>query len=236
MGFLSCRNRDHDHGTSLHGFAAHDPYQKQILPSYLCLMQSGFEYIGMASADVEQPPGPRDRDLSGASSSLLSKFGRSPSRKHKTRPSSESIHVDATLSAAVAAGKPNKYTPRPGTQRTNTTPDAGVTLNAIKTELAGRKESNTTDTTVSSPDSNPSMNSVTAISLAEAARQPSFAVKKADTQGIPQVPPINGAALAMNPVLANAGATTVQNPSTVYQHIHDMSSKRIATLDYMRKA
>ena len=233
MGLFSCRNRDHT-TISLLDFAAHDPYQKQILPSYLCLMQSGFEYIGMASAEVEQPPGPRD--LSGGSSSLLSKFGRSPSRKHKTRPSSESIHVDATLSAAVAAGKPNKYRPRPGTQRTNTTPDAGLTLNGVRAELAGRKESNATDTTVSSPDTNPSMYSVTAISLAEAARQPSNTIKKADSQGIPEVPPINGAALAMNPVLANAGAATVQNPSTVYQHIHDMSSKRIATLDYMRKA
>lgn len=48
---------------------------------------------------------------------------------------------------------------------------------------------------------------------------------------VPKMPPINGG-LVYNPAVAVASS----NPNTLYQHIHDMSSKRIATLDYMRKA
>jgi hypothetical protein len=48
---------------------------------------------------------------------------------------------------------------------------------------------------------------------------------------VPKVPPIHGA-VAYNPTIAAALA----NPNSLYQSIHDMSSKRMATLDYMRKA
>lgn len=53
--------------------------------------------------------------------------------------------------------------------------------------------------------------------------------------GVPDVPAISGSHLIANaahiPVTSQSA-----NPNTIYQHIHDMSSKRIATLDYMRKA
>ena len=201
----------------------------------------------MASADVEQPPSAH-RDVSGGSS-LLSKFARSPSRKHKLRPSSESIHNDVILNNAVAAGKPTRHRPRPGNQRTNTTPDAPLTLNSFKVEPAGRKDSNATDSTeVASPDSERDMYTVTTIPLSEAVRPPKFVVKKPDTMpdkatekkpdgtSIPEVPIINSQMLAVNPYLASVGVHNAPNPNTLYQHIHDMSSKRIATLDYMRKA
>lgn len=35
---------------------------------------------------------------------------------------------------------------------------------------------------------------------------------------------------------ATAYVSGSQNPNILYQHIHDMSSKRISTLDYFRKA
>ena len=43
-----------------------------------------------------------------------------------------------------------------------------------------------------------------------------------------------GTASGPPPVLPNAPGT-VHNPSTVYHHIQDMASKRISTLDYLRK-
>lgn len=38
------------------------------------------------------------------------------------------------------------------------------------------------------------------------------------------------------PVSMSSSASGNQNPNVVYQHIHDMASKRISTLDYLRKA
>jgi hypothetical protein len=80
--------------------------------------------------------------------------------------------------------------------------------------------------------------------LADAVRQPSFKVvkKKEETtvrkrEDIPELPIFNplGAHLAQN-IAASAQGGMQNNPNALYQHIHDMSSKRIATLDYMRKA
>lgn len=42
---------------------------------------------------------------------------------------------------------------------------------------------------------------------------------------MPPLPPAQG-----------GGALGPQSASAIYQHIHDMSSKRISTLDYLRKA
>ena len=47
--------------------------------------------------------------------------------------------------------------------------------------------------------------------------------------------PSSGAAYGMsNNVSASAGNT--QNPTSIYQHIHELSAKRVSTLDYLRKA
>ena len=45
--------------------------------------------------------------------------------------------------------------------------------------------------------------------------------------------PINGLTV---PALPPAPSGMLQNPNTVYQQIYDVSSKRISTLDYLRKA
>lgn len=40
-----------------------------------------------------------------------------------------------------------------------------------------------------------------------------------------------------HPALASGGGTLApQSAGAIYQHIHDMASKRISTLDYLRKA
>ena len=45
----------------------------------------------------------------------------------------------------------------------------------------------------------------------------------------------NGAAMGP-PVTMSSATSSNQNPNLVYQHIHDTASKRISTLDYLRKA
>jgi hypothetical protein len=115
-----------------------------------------------------------------------------------------------------------------------------VTLNSIKAELAGprqeRKESNATETTLGSPDSDGKMYAVSGGLIYSPPLAYTYTVKKPGNNAstVPEVPSINGA-LAMNATPPNP-ATTPINPNALHQHIHDMSSKRIATLDYMRKA
>ena len=46
--------------------------------------------------------------------------------------------------------------------------------------------------------------------------------------------PLPGSGLSAG--YANAPPGSLQNPHTVYQHIQEMSSKRISTLEYLRKA
>lgn len=38
------------------------------------------------------------------------------------------------------------------------------------------------------------------------------------------------------PVMSGGGSLGPQSAGAIYQHIHEMASKRIATLDYLRKA
>lgn len=38
------------------------------------------------------------------------------------------------------------------------------------------------------------------------------------------------------PMTSGGGAFGPQSASAIYQHIHDMATKRMATLDYLRKA
>lgn len=38
------------------------------------------------------------------------------------------------------------------------------------------------------------------------------------------------------PAISGGGSFGPQSASAIYQHIHDMASKRISTLDYLRKA
>jgi hypothetical protein len=72
---------------------------------------------------------------------------------------------------------------------------------------------------------------VSGFALAGAVRQPTFKVaEKKSKDEVPDVPSINGAALE------KTNSAQMSSVGTPYQHIHEMSSKRMATLDYMRKA
>lgn len=77
---------------------------------------------------------------------------------------------------------------------------------------------------------------VSGFALADAMRQPAFKVVKKKDDPVPEVPTLNGAQLAQSIGVVTAQTGLPNNPNTLYQHIHDLSSKRIATLDYMRKA
>lgn len=166
---------------------------------------------------------------SGTSNSLFSKFGRSPSRKHKPRPSSESIDP-----ASTAAIKASKSRARPAPQRGTTAPDGVVTLSGVgqaagRSEGGIRKPSDGSSTLVSPIEKSGAMFAVPSLTAAELSQDPQYKFVRSD---VPKVPPINGG-LAYNPIIS---AAAISNPNSLYQSIHDMSSKRMATLDYMRKA
>lgn len=173
----------------------------------------------MASATLAPEPPPKEP----ISNSLLAKFARSPSRKHKPRPSSESIESVVP----VPASKPTRVRPRPGPYRTTTAPDAPVTLNGIKELPPQPADLQAQTPTESSMD-------ISAFALSDAVRPPTFkSVKRKDE--VPDMPTFNGAQVAQHAAIS-AQFGLQNNPNTMYQHIHDMSSKRIATLEYMRKA
>jgi hypothetical protein len=180
----------------------------------------------MASAVVL----PEQASEKGASG-LLSKFARSPSRRHKPRPSSESIEPVVPNPPS----KPTRVRPRPGVQRTTTAPDAPVTLNAIKAELSEQES----DAKGQTPTDGKTNMEISSLFLAETVRRPEIKIahQAKRKEEIPEVPSLNGAQLAIHPMAAAMQMGQIlNNPNTLYQHIHDMSSKRIATLDYMRKA
>ncbi len=217
-----CMNQGRAHLT-----ASHDPFRSaasvQALPlrAQLCWQQglSSNPGVVMASATLAPEPPPKEPVSRG----LLSTFTRSPSRKHKPRPSSESIESVVP----VPASRPTRVRPRPGPHRTTTAPDASVTLNGIK-ELPPQPGDARAQTPVEG-----NMD-VTAFALADAIRPPAFKSMKRKDE-VPDMPSLNGAQLAQN-VAITAQFGLQNNPNTMYQHIHDMSSKRIATLEYMRKA
>jgi hypothetical protein len=163
---------------------------------------------------------PRDRN-DVASNSLFSKFARSPSRKHKPRPSSDSIDV------AAATIKTTKPRVRPGLQRGITSPDTPSTLNTIaQGELVLQRKASDGAATILQSKDNLNMYAIPSLGASELGSQ-----YKYTQSDVPKVPPIHGA-IAYNPTVA----VSLTNPNALFQHIHDMSSKRMATLDYMRKA
>ena len=180
----------------------------------------------MASAEVLADF--RDRNDGGpptTSGNLFSKFGRSPSRKHKPRPSSESIDTIA----AAATIKASRVRARPPIQRGTTAPDGQLSLNTIAqgVESAPRKGSEgALLTTFQSGESQSNMYAVPSLNANDLGSQYKYV-----QSDVPKVPPIHGA-LAYNPMVS----VSLANPNTLSQHIHDISSKRMATLDYMRKA
>jgi hypothetical protein len=167
-----------------------------------------------------------------SSSGLLAKFTRSPSRKHRPRPSSDSIDNTAPVPT------PKVSYSRPGLSRATTAPDGAAHWTGPKQQppRVGDARERTTP-------ANGNMD-VFGTALADAVRQPSFKVvkKKEETTArkrddVPELPVLNPLGTHLAQSIATSAQNGMQNnPKALFQHIHDMSSKRIATLDYMRKA
>ncbi|KIX04988.1 uncharacterized protein Z518_05860 [Rhinocladiella mackenziei CBS 650.93] len=182
----------------------------------------------------------------GTAGGFLSKITRSPSRRHKPLGSNDSI--DATLSAAAGSPPPRPRPGRIGYQRTTTAPAAPVTLNAIKADLVARTNSDisgltTADNMIPLPSH--------LLSDKPNARTPLHKVPSNGGGGTSNQKTANNStsavpadmdvpsALALNGMLLSTSGPAISNSAstaTLYAHIQEMTNKRIATLDYLRKA
>ncbi|KAI9746965.1 MAG: hypothetical protein M1815_004795 [Lichina confinis] len=64
-----------------------------------------------------------------------------------------------------------------------------------------------------------------------------FGSKKQQSDSSRPPPPLHTASdFSQTNIVAGGGVAGVQNPTVIYQHIQDLSAKRISTLDYLRKA
>ncbi|KAK5035226.1 hypothetical protein LTS07_002662 [Exophiala sideris] len=159
----------------------------------------------------------------GGSTGFLSKITRSPSRRHKPLGSNDSI--DATLS-------PPRPTPRPGYPRTTTAPAA------IKADLISRASSDVSSLTLTDnmalPLPVPLLTNGSSSSRAPLYRIPS---NNTNDGGGPVKTELDVAsALAINGMLSANTVLVASNATTLYTHIQELANKRIATLDYLRKA
>ncbi|KAK5054603.1 hypothetical protein LTR84_001494 [Exophiala bonariae] len=179
----------------------------------------------------------------GGASAFLSKITRSPSRRHKPLGSNGSI--DATLS--VTGSTPPRPRPRPGYPRTTTAPAAPVTLNAIKADIVARNSDVTGASSASSQTMFPiAVDMVSRTPLQKSPSDPNTIVsnglngKPASTiaDGFKAVPSEMDIAysLATNGMLSSSATAALTNGSAFHAHIQEMTTKRIATLDYLRKA
>lgn len=179
----------------------------------------------------------------GGASGFLSKITRSPSRRHKPLGSNGSI--DATLS--VTGSTPPRPRPRPGYTRTTTAPAAPVTLSAIKADIVARNSDVTGASTAPSQTMFPIGLDVGHSMASRAPLQKSPSDPNTSTINGLKPPIADGfkavpseldvtAALAMNGMLSNNAAAALANGPTLHGHIQEMTTKRIATLDYLRKA
>jgi len=182
-------------------------------------------------------PSPRDGSISSATSGgggaagFLSKITRSPSRRHKPLGSNSSI--DATLSP------PRPGQPRPGYQRTTTAPAAPITLNSIKADIVSRTNSDVTNPTTSDNMALP-LPVPLLTNGSTNGRAPLQRVTSNYTTNEPSATAKSevdvASALALNGMLSASAVSGGTNSSALYSHIQELANKRIATLDYLRKA
>jgi hypothetical protein len=157
-------------------------------------------------------------------------FRRSPSKRHKSQPSVQIPALDGTLleiqTQSAPSSRPTAIQNRPGLDRA---PSAPVIVQPLKTATDASKDEKTPHSATATMTSTPFTNNVKKESTSNLSKSMSTPPTGEDTnfttgpQGLPVV-------------TAPAVAIGNQNPNAIYQHIHDMASKRISTLDYMRKA
>lgn len=189
----------------------------------------------------------------GGTGGFLSKITRSPSRRHKALGS-----IDVSLPADGSA--PVQPRTRPGYQRTATAPPAPVSLNAIKADIVSRTNSDVSGLVAAAavdnmlplpvgnlaPVYNGSVITRTALHKVpsnSAAGNDGTSSQNASNSG--QIPvhvaaDVSSSTVALNGMLASSSATPASSggPTTtaLFTHIQEMSNKRIATLEYLRRA
>lgn len=175
----------------------------------------------VAETDVSRA----QKDIS--SSNFLSKLGRSPSRKNKQQASLLTSGLDPPFhpqnNRNLSGPVPKRSQPRPGFQRAPTAPAASVTLKSLKSELSAE------DGAGAGRGDDEMLMTIPVVGT--------HSSKSADaTPTAPEHPliPDPQAGTTFSPT--QSAPLNPQNPTSTYQHIQDLSNKRIATLDYMRKA
>ncbi|KAJ9606561.1 hypothetical protein H2200_008569 [Cladophialophora chaetospira] len=187
----------------------------------------------------------------GGAAGFLSKITRSPSRRHKPLGSNGSI--DGALSGAGAT--PPRQRPRPGYTRTATAPPAPITLNAIKADLVSRTTSDGSGLVASDHKMLPLPmgNIAPAYNTSGTNRVPLYKVnsnvsigddststhttkskeKEIREQDVASALVLNGMIPTSQAAMA---AVSMPTNSAYYTHLQEMIHKRVATLDYLRKA
>jgi hypothetical protein len=159
-------------------------------------------------------------------------FKRSPSKKHKPQPSDQMPTLDETLLDLQKQSAPSGRNPvtqnRPGFSKASPAPVAVQTLKTVAIN-ASKDEQMPQSATEATMTSAPFVNGVK--------REPTSNLSKS-MSAPPMGEEINFSTGSQGLPLTPAALVTVgnQNPKTIYQHIHEMASKRISTLDYLRKA
>ena len=163
--------------------------------------------------------------FSKASSSLR----RSPSKK-KAQTSTPMPSLDGPFleHTTTQAGSTSKRTYRPGFQRAPTAPAAPQSTNVSRPTTANRDEEEPQSAIEANMLNAPFSNLTKPLAHSKSA-------DATPTSAGPMQLPSNGLA-APNLTQERSAAPNTPNPNVLYQHIQDMSNKRIATLDYIRKA
>ena len=179
-----------------------------------------------------------------ASASLLSKasasFRRSPSKKHtykssKPVPNLDGVLFDTKSNPPAASSRPSTATSyRPGVGRN---PSAPVTVHTVKDAINANEDDMLPPTMIVAPfgnalgKENKLAHSMTAPAMPRRNDSLPFSINvppQAKSQPLPAQWSVPG------PMVQPNGGPL--NPASIYQHIREMASKRISTLDYMRKA
>jgi hypothetical protein len=185
----------------------------------------------------------------GAAAGFLAKITRSPSRRHKPLGSNGSI--DGALAGAGAT--PPRPRPRPSFARTVTAPPAPVTLSTIKADFIARADSDVAG--LAAPDNKMlplPMGSIAPVYNAGGTNRVPLTKVSSNTSGGDDVTSVHTtkskenksreddvtSALVLNGMLSTSAVAPPSQPntSTLYMHIQEMTHKRVATLDYLRKA
>jgi len=171
-------------------------------------------------------------------------LARSQSKRHRARTSSVSVPAlpssldhDIASRPLLTRNEPS-FTGSVNTVDSNHTPDRETDARSAGLAITpSTSTSNTTLTSTVESKSPPDMivapfgNNLKRAETSTSIKPPNSSYGNVDFgAGVPlpsgNLPP---------PTLNGAGAGS-QNPGVLYQHIHDMASKRISTLDYLRKA